>query len=351
MLKLKHILKGTAVGTVVVSALASAPAMAAGTQAGTVITNTVTVNYQVNSIAQTEETSSDEITVDRKVDLVVARTDNTATSVTPGAVDQAVSFQVTNLSNDTLDFELSALRVDTGNAAGISGTTSFEVEDTLTYYDDSGSVAGVWDSGDAEITHLDALAPDTPVVVHVVTSAVPGSLTTGDIASIVLTATARANDNGTGLGSVLTQDTSNTAGVDTIFADEAGATDSDRDAAHSAIDDYIVFAAALTATKTSTIIAGSGIFEAGAAIPGATVEYCITVTNASGGAAADNVVISDTLPAEVTYDDVYGVHVGGANCATPGSDDGEENSGTVSGTIASLPAGDSQTLIFRATIN
>src|SRR5690606_8788309 len=130
----------------------------------------------------------------------------------------------------------------------------------------------------------------------------------------VLTATARTNDGATTLGAALVEATSNTSGVDTIFADGAGATDAARDAAYSAIDDFVITAASLTATKSSTIIAGSGIYSAGAAIPGATVEYCITVSNAAGGAAATNLSISDTVPGTVTYDSSYGVKVGGANC-------------------------------------
>ena len=61
------------------------------------------------------------MTVDRKVNVTVARVDGTATSVTPGAANQAVSFIVENVSNDTLDFELTSLQVTTGNAAGITG--------------------------------------------------------------------------------------------------------------------------------------------------------------------------------------------------------------------------------------
>src|SRR5690606_21306610 len=117
-------------------------------------------------VDQTDATDSDELTVDRKVNLTVARTDNTATSVPPGAEDRAVTFQVTNTSNDTLDFALSAAQVTTGGAAGITGTDGFDVTTPFTYYLDDGD--GVLDGGDTLITHIDALAADTSVVVHVV---------------------------------------------------------------------------------------------------------------------------------------------------------------------------------------
>lgn len=345
-------LTGSAVSAVAVSMLYSAPAMAAGTLAGTAITNNVSVSYQVSGNNQTDATASNSFAVDRKVDLTVARTDNTATQVAPGSVNQSVEFQVTNNSNDTLDFDLSAAQVATGGAAGISGDAndSFNVGALTFYLDNNGN--GVIDGADAVITHLDALAPDTSAKVLVVAATVPTGLSTNQDASIILTATAHANDGAATLGAALTQSATNDPDpnhVDTIFADGAGSTDGSRDAAYSAEDDYKVFAAAITATKSSKVV--SGDFGTGAAIPGAKVEYCIAVANAAGGAAASNLVISDTLPSQVTYDGTYGVKVGGADCSTPGGGSGSQSGGVVSGTIASLPAGSTQTLIFRADIN
>lgn len=330
-----------------VSALVASPALAAGTLAGSTITNNVTVNYQVGGIAQTQQNASNAVVVDRKVDLVIARTDNTATVVTPNSTAQAVSFLVTNTSNDTLDVQLAATQRATGQTAGISGTDGFDTTGGFTYYLDDGD--GIFDAGDTVITHLNALAPDTPTRVHVVAAQIPTGLANGVIAGIVLTGTMRANDNGTAIGSALTQAAVNTAGLDTIFADAAGSTDAVRDASFSAIDDFNVFAAALTAAKSSKIVAGD--FGTGAALPGATIEYCIAVSNAAGGATATAVTISDTLPAQVTYAPAFGVKVGGTDCITPGAINGSQAGGVVSGTIASLTAGTTQTLIFRATIN
>lgn len=333
-------------GALALGILAANPAHAAGTAAGSTITNTVSVDYTVGGINQTDATATDNITVDRKVNLTVARVDNTATPVTPGATNQAVSFRIENISNATLDFQLGALQVATGSPAGISGNDGFNVTVPLVYYLDDGD--NVFDGGDTVITHLNSLAPDSPVVVHVVAAQVPLGTANGSIAAVTLTATAKENDNGAALGSNLTQSATNTAGMDTIFADAAGAIDGTRDAAHSATDDYIVLTATLAATKSSTVVAGE--YGTGAAIPGATVEYCIAVTN-TGGVAATGVTISDPLPAQVTYDSTFGVKVGGANCATPGAGAGSFSGNVVSGTIASLGTGTTQTLIFRATIN
>jgi uncharacterized repeat protein (TIGR01451 family) len=353
MLKIKTLLTGSAIGVVAASGLYASPALAAGTAAGSTIHNEVTVSYQVGGVGQTDETASDDIIVDRKVNLTVARVDDVATSVAPGATNQAVSYLIENTSNGTLDFALAAAQVATSGAAGISGTDSFDVTASpFVFYLDDGN--GVFDGGDGSpILHLDALGPDSPVVVHAVATSVPLGLSTGDIAAVVLTVTAKENDNGTALGSDLVEASSNTALEDTIFADGAGATDGSRDAAYSWIDDYIVFAASISASKTSTILSNGANFNTGTAIPGATIQYCITVDNASGGAAASSLVISDTLPAEVTFDSGFGVLVGGTDCSDLVTDNGSGDftDPVVSGTIANLPAGDSQTLIFRATID
>lgn len=341
------LLSSCAICAVGVAGFSSAPVLAAGTAAGTVITNNVTVDYQVAGIDQTDATASNNITVDRKVNLSVARVDNTATSVTPNATNQAVSYIVENTSNATLDFQLDSNQTASGSAAGISGTDGFDVTAPISYYLDDGD--GVFDGGDTSIAHLNALAPDTPVRVHAVAASVPGSLANGAIAALTLTATAKENDNGAALGSNLTQAATNTAGVDTIFADDTGVTDGARDAAFSATDDYVVFTATLSAAKSSRIV--SGDFGTGAAIPGATVEYCVAVSNAAGGATASNITISDTLPGQVSYNAAFGVKVGGTDCLTPGAGNGSQAAGVVSGTIANLPAGTTQTLIFRATIN
>lgn len=91
------------------------------------------------------------------------------------------------------------------------------------------------------------------------------------------------------------------------------------------------------------------------AIPGATIEYCIVVSNAAGSATASSVAISDPLPATVTYDSGFGIFLNGSVtsgvCNADGSTGGSYASGTVSGTLTSVAASETKTLRFRATIN
>jgi uncharacterized repeat protein (TIGR01451 family) len=354
---------GTA-SLLVLAALAATPAYAAGTAAGSTVTNTVSVNFQVGGVAQTAVSASNSFTVDRKVNLTVAEVGSATTSVSPGQLAAVTTFTVTNLSNATLDFALTAAQ-QVGGAGAHSNTDNFDATNVKIYVDANAN--GVYDAGtDTLVTYLDELAADTSKTVFVVAD-IPVSQVTNDVAAVTLTATGREGGGAGSMGIALVDNASsaNTAGMDTVFADGAGATDAAKDAAFSAKDDYTVLAAALTATKTSKVISDPiNNVTNPKMIPGAVVEYCIAVANAAGSATATSVALSDVLPAATTYQasslKLNGT-VTGVTCNTDGTavtdaadaDLGDYNSGTktVSGTIASLAAGVTRTLVFRVTIN
>lgn len=347
---------GRLLGTVGAAALAvvvANPAYAGGTAAGSTITNTVTVNYQVGGVSQTATNAGDTFTVDRKVNLTVAEVGSSTTTVSPGQTAAVTTFTVTNTSNATLDFALTAAQQSGGSGAH-SNTDNFDVSNVKIYVDTNGN--GSYDAGtDLEVSYIDELAADASKTIFVVAD-VPLGRATSDVAAVTLTATGREGSGSGSQGAALTQTTGvNTSGMDTVFADGAGATDGSRDAAYSAKDDYTVSAASLTITKTSRVI--SDPFNGTTnpkAIPGATIEYCIIVTNAAGSATATNVAISDPLPSTVTYD-AGGVFINGTYssgvCNADGTNGGSYASGTVSGTLSSVAAGETKTLRFRATIN
>jgi hypothetical protein len=328
-------------------ALTGAPAHAAGTQAGSTITNTVTVNYQAGGVTQTAQTASNAVTVDRKVNLTIAPA-ATTTSVSPGQAAASTAFTITNSSNDTIDIGLAVLN-QVGGTAQHGGTDVFDVSNFKFYSDAALTTL---------ITYLDEVAPDATRAVYV-SAAVPISATNGQVAGDILTATALAGGTAGTQGAVLTATTgANTAGVDTVFADAAGATDAANDGKFSAKGDYTVSAAVLTVTKTSTLISDpvNGTTNP-KAIPGAVMEYCIAVANAAGAATATGLTLSDPLPATVTYNSAYGAFINGtvtgSTCNTDGTAGGSYNAGTttVSGTLNNLAAGTAATLRFRTTIN
>ena len=335
------------------AAVGSVPAFAAGTTAGTSITNTATINYQVGGVAQAPVADGDTFVVDRKIDLTVAEVGSATTVVVPGQTGVATAFTVTNTSNQVLDFALTATQTAGGTAAH-GGTDNFDLTGVSIFRDTNGN--GTYDAGtDTAVTFIDELAADASVTLFVVGS-VPAGRVTNDVANIRLTATAREGGASGSQGAAITQTVgANTAGVDTVFADAAGVADAARDGAHSDDDDYTVQTAALSVDKRSIIVSDpvNGTTNP-KLIPGAVVEYCIAISNAAGGASATNIAVSDVLPSGITYVGssirLNGT-VTGLTCNADGSAGGTFASNTVSGTIASVVAGDTRTLVFRATVN
>lgn len=273
-------------------------AYAAGTASGTTISNQASVDYKVSTIDQpTINSNNYQFVVDTKIDLTVSTDDVAAVAVTPGSNDNVMTFTVTNDGNATQDFNLSAAALAGGTGA-FGGTDNID-GDTVEVYVESGATVG-YQSGEDTATAIDNLAADANVKVYIVTDFNTG-YSDGDIASYYLVAEARATD-----GSALTE----TAGADTegsvdiVFADGDGdgglGNDASRDAKHSSQDDYEVAAANLTFSKSSNVV--SDPFNGTTnpkRIPGAVVEYVLTISNGAGAATATDITISDSLNAEI----------------------------------------------------
>lgn len=352
---MKRSRKGLGAASILSMAAVASPAFAAGTQSGTTITNTVTVNYKVGGISQTAEEASDTLTVDRKVNLTVAEIGSSTTQVSPGQTSAVTGFIVTNTSNDTLDFGLEVTQLS-GGASAHGGTDNFDVSNVKMYIDVNGD--GLLDGGDTLISsgYLDEVAPDASVKVLVV-SDIPVSPETGDVAGVRLTATALAGGGSGSQGAVLTETTgANTSGVDTVFVDTNANGNIARDGKDFAVNDYTVLAAALTAVKSSKVISDpqNGTTDP-KAIPGAVIQYCIAITNAVGSATATNVVVSDPVPTGLTFQPntirLNGTVNGSGVCQGDGTAGGDYTGTTVTGPLSDLAAGQTRTVVFRATVD
>lgn len=343
------------IGLATLSGFVATPAIAAGTTAGTTITNTATVDYQVGGVAQGPQTASNNFVVDRKINLLVEEVGNVTTNVVPGQTNAVTTFQLTNSSNEVLDFALTASQI-AGGTASHGGTDTFDVSNVRIYRDNTvtGTV-GSWDVGDQLVTFIDELVVDTAIRLFVVAD-VPGGLANNAVAGVTLRATAREGGTAGSLGAAITETTgANTAGKDTVFADLAGVTgDAARDGSHSDNDDYTVQTATLAVTKSSRVISDPFNNTTNPKlIPGAVVEYCISVAN-SGSADATSVVINDAVPGQLTFNAgtirLNGT-VTGLTCNADGAVGGSYSAPNVSGTIATIAAGATRTLVFRATVN
>jgi len=339
-----------AVSALALVVMSSAPALAEGTSAGSIITNNVSVSYDVGGVTQNAATDSDAFTVDRRVNVTVNYI-GTATSVSPGENNAAIAFDVTNLSNDIADLDLSTA-LNAGTAGNIS---NFRI-----YRDTDGDrVLSAAELAAGPITFLDEVGEDGTLAV-IVLADIGLDAVNGDDFDVTLTANAHAGGSAGSLGAELVGTAgANTAGIDTVLFDGAGATDASNDGAFSATGTYTVAGALVTVAKASRVVSDpvNGTTNP-KAIPGATVEYCITVANASGGATATGVSVTDDLP----FDDITFVSNsifvnGDATCAngvaggnfSPGT--GPAGADQVLGDLDDVAAGQTRSLYFQILIN
>ncbi|MEM1332021.1 MAG: hypothetical protein AAGG08_01065, partial [Actinomycetota bacterium] len=158
-----------------------------------------------------------------------------------------------------------------------------------------------------------------------------GTPTASDVSCTVATLAAGDSSTvevtGTVLAAVTDADVDNTATVSTTTPDP----DTSNDSSTSTTD--VTASADLSVTKALTTGFGPSID------PGAAVSWTITVTNI-GPSDAQDVVVTDTLPTEVTLTDITSA-AAGAVCTA----------GSVSCTIPTLPAGDSAEVVVTGTVD
>ena len=301
--KLKLLVASAVIPAVFLNAV---PAIAAGTTQGTSVLNNVTVDFQVGGVAQTQASASDTFVVDRKILFNIAEKATTGTTtVIPGQTARVTTFLLTNAANDTLDFTVTPANIVGGTAAH-GGTDAFDVTSLLICLDGP-VIDGVCDTAaSASLTINDLVADGTATIL--ILGNIPAAATNGQVANVSATATA-LNSNGTaitGAGAAAADATVNGAGtVETIFADVAksgnGGTSVARDGIDVATDDYTVSAAALSVFKSSRIISDGVSTSNFKSLPGAVVEYCISVTNGAGAATATGIAIKDVVPSDLTF--------------------------------------------------
>lgn len=360
----------------------SQAAFALGTTAGTSVENRATIDYKVGGNDQTPIESSatgnstpgagagsdTTFLVDNKVDLTVAEQITTYVDVTPNQQDAYLTFTVTNEGNYVQDYTLAAA----AGADPFGGTDNFDATGLVVFVE-SGVTAG-YQAGEDTATFIDELAPDASVTVYIVGD-IPVVQVNGDISAISLTAT--THDGGaTGSQGALTANDEGAADdpatVQVVFADAAGDTDGQYSGSHSDTGAFKVASAALTVAKTSDVISDpvNGVSADAKAIPGAVIEYTITVSNAAGsGNTATAIQVTDSLATEITagtlafnadtYGSGEGIQVTAPNINggsaldltnTADADQGAWAADTVTVTGIDLAPGESATVTFQVTV-
>ncbi|HAK60295.1 MAG TPA: hypothetical protein DCO77_07905 [Nitrospiraceae bacterium] len=281
----------------------------ASTPPCTQISNQATLSYSVGAVAQTPITSTlgagNQFYVGVKVIVTVANTDAGNVAVTAGTTPVVLSFSITNDGNAVHDYALAVEAAANGVASPHGGGNDSFDGTTVNVFVESGATAG-YQALEDTATLIDGLAVDggatTAYIVYT-----PSDLTAADgsLAVYYLTATTQWAD-GSAIGAQGSQTPSlaqaggvcdGAKAVDVVFGDGDGPSTADtaaRDAIHSDDSAYIVTSAAISVTKSYSVVSDSINTSAPySAIPGAVIRYSIAIAN-TGGASA---VLSTTIDA------------------------------------------------------
>lgn len=303
----------------------SSAAFAAGVPAGTLIENTATASYNTGGPTQSLDSNTVTIKVDELLDVAVASRDASAISISGSAI---LSFTVTNTGNGPEAFVLTADPNVVGN--GFNTTV-----DTLAV-DTNGN--GVYDPGtDTLLTNggtSPLIDPDTPLTVF------------------VLVTSPSAPDGSASQVNLLAQAATGTGAPGTVFAGAGegggaavvGSTGADDDAPGS----LVASAASVSLVKSATTV--SDPFGGTQPVPGARITFRIVATT-SGSGSANDLVITDAIPASTTY------AAGSLTLdAAPLTDIADSDAGTASSTgisvsLGTTPAGTSRAITFDVIVN
>ena len=135
--------------------------------------------------------------------------------------------------------------------------------------------------------------------------------------------------------------------------------DAGGNATETSDDGFHVNSAQLVITKDAAVI--SDDFGSGKALPNAVIEYTVTLDNTLGAAAADNVVLTDSIQTPDVALELGGygganldVTIDGAPCSAAADADGctyDGGTDVLTVTIPTIAAGASSTVTYRVRIS
>jgi uncharacterized repeat protein (TIGR01451 family) len=251
---------------------------AVGTPTGTDITNQATASYNVGPTNFVELSNVTTTTVAELIDVSVVWQDAAPVTVNPGDTVQITTFLVTNIGNGT----------DTYTLEGLSTLPGDDFNPTLNdlYFDTNGN--GLYDPGiDAQYlpgVNEPTLDADQSIIVFS-SNNIPSGVTDGDLG---FTQVRAISSLGAGAPGTIFPGQGD-FGTDAVLGNTGG-DDSD-------IGIYVVSNVIMTIDKSVIITDPFGTNEP---IPGAVLSYSIVVT-AGGSGTAENVIITDPIPANTTY--------------------------------------------------
>ena len=355
---------------------AAQQSMAVGTASGTVVSNRATVTYDVAGVTQQPIESAPggnstpgsgsgadtTFVVDNRVDLTLVESNTAATPVNPGQSDAVTVFTLTNTGNTAQGYGFTPTNLASTDPAVHSNVdTDLNVNNLRVFVDANGN--GTYEPGTDTATVVSSLAADAATTVFIVVD-VPIGAANLDVANVRLQAVTFDDGTTNPTGETAGPDT---AGVDVVFADAGN------DGLEEADDGYLVSSADLLISKSSVVLNDpfNGTTDP-KAIPGAEVEYTITLNNA-GSVDAETVLVTDILDANLALlaaqynggaDDVQ-IEIGSgpalSYCTADSGDSDGDGCGLTGSTLEVAPSGgftvgttaatNPVRVLFRATIN
>ena len=287
-------------------------AHAVGTPSGTTIASAATVNYSVAGVPIAAVTNLASFRVDELISVRFTPPATPANANTPDT-NRVLVFRATNVGNGSESFTLTpnlspAVADQFNPQTGSAGILYVDVNNN-----------GQLDIGiDTPISAPLTINPDQTIPVLFVAN-MPSGLANGDQGVVTLSAasaTAGATVSGVGAapGTVLPNAGTpmvGTPGIDAVIGYGAGGV-ADSGADDTASGAYIVGAITVTIAKTVIAVTSpQGVTTTGcnaplppstcsAFLPGSIVQYQLTVT-LTGAGVAQNVLITDNIPANTTY--------------------------------------------------
>ncbi|RME85997.1 MAG: DUF11 domain-containing protein [Zetaproteobacteria bacterium] len=313
-------------------------AFAVGTPAGTTITNQATVNYKVGQTAFTKQSNQTQTTVAQVTDVVV-------TTVTTNQTVQAgttgyVAVRVTNTGNGADSFALTA-----SAAPGAGYTPTFPPAANAFAVDANNN--GVYDPGtDPYVNQAAGLALNADAYATVFAFFTPpANAPDGASAGIVVTATSNTAKGAPGTV-VLGRGVN---GVDAVAGGNGGQGSNQGAPAVARVSNV-----SISVSKSVQVISDPYTAPGGTPqpIPGAVLQYTLTVT-ATGTATATNVVVTDPIPANTTYQ-VGTIKLDGVAQTDVKDQDAADynatNRGAITVNLGNVPGGATHTITFKVKI-
>lgn len=317
-------------GTAVVAALGAtfAPGLAhaTGVSAGTLIQNTATATYTSGTSSGTATSNTVTVRVDELLDVAVAGL--TTTPALAGASNVVLEYSITNTGNGPEAFNLVVNTAVAGN--------QFDAVLQSVVVDTNGN--GTYDPGvDQVLTSgqpTPSIAADGSLRVFVIVS-LPGTATDGQTSQVQLSATAV-----TGSGTPGTVFAGQGDGGGDAVVGASTATQSANDALTAAL-------ATVALTKSATVV---DPFGGNQAVPGAVVTYTLTAT-VSGTGQADNLHVTDVIPAGTTYETGTLTLDSAALTDANDTDAGEASAAGIDVDLGNVAGGTTKTVTFNVKID